>query len=65
MNNLLIINNLQQRLRAREKELKKEKLAEIEMLKSRWTSEKEKLEGLVRDDGNLEKKILNVYKQFA
>lgn len=37
---------------------------EIEMLKNKWNSEKEKFESLMQDNGYLEGKLAKVYKKF-
>ena len=51
-------------LRDLEKEIKKDKMREIDSLKNKWSSEKDKFEGLIRDDKYLEEKIIQAYKKF-
>lgn len=51
-------------LRDLQKEIKSNKMKEIEMLKNKWNCEKEKFESLMHDNGYLEEKIMKVYKRF-
>ncbi|CAD8140508.1 unnamed protein product [Paramecium pentaurelia] len=47
-----------------EKELKEEKIKDIQKQKEIWKYDKEKFEQLMKDDGELEKKILQIYKKY-
>ncbi|CAK85027.1 unnamed protein product (macronuclear) [Paramecium tetraurelia] len=47
-----------------EKELKEEKIKDRQNQKEVWKYEKEKFEQLMKDDGELEKKILQIYKRY-
>ncbi|CAK67324.1 unnamed protein product (macronuclear) [Paramecium tetraurelia] len=47
-----------------EKELKDEKIKQIQELKDIWRQEKERFDYLMKDDGELEKRILQIYKKY-
>ncbi|CAD8131797.1 unnamed protein product [Paramecium octaurelia] len=47
-----------------EKELKQEKIRDRQNQKEVWKYEKEKFEQLMKDDGELEKRILQIYKRY-
>ncbi|CAK82042.1 unnamed protein product (macronuclear) [Paramecium tetraurelia] len=47
-----------------EKELRDEKIKQIQELKDIWRQEKERFDYLMKDDGELEKRILQIYKKY-
>ena len=52
-------------MRDLEQELKQDKMKEIETLKNKWNSQREKVQIAVKDNGQLEHQIAQVYKRLA
>jgi len=50
-------------VRKLENELKTDKKKQIEKLQDKWRNEKERFDTIVKDDGYLEQKIMEIYKK--
>lgn len=50
-------------MKALETELRSEQMKEVNRLKNKWRLEKEKFEMLMRDEGFLEQRVMQMYKK--